>query len=204
MAKETLRRLVAFLFIVPFAVCPIRAEDEKGHPCIVLVGISKYAEEQILPRLNAEADAKALYDLVTDKDYLGIHPNHVRLLLGTKDPKRNSETATHENILKALKWAAASAGADDLVIIGMVMQGAPLGERSCYFATDSTFKERAKNALGAGEIESALDKLKSQKFCAFLDVNFKGFNPGKDPAPEANLTNFYREFLHSPKEDHAP
>ncbi|HEV3202932.1 MAG TPA: S41 family peptidase [Gemmataceae bacterium] len=204
MAKVILRGWVGFLVIALVALCPVRAEEQKGHPCVVLVGISKYADEQILPRPYAEADIKALYDLLTNNDYLGIAPQHVRLLLGTKDPERPSELATHENILKALKWAAASAGKEDLVIVSLAMQGAPLGERSCYLATDSTFKDRAKNSLAAGEIESALDKIQSQKFCAFLDVNFKGFDPGKDPAPEANLSNFYREFLHSPKEDVTP
>src|SRR5262249_38057243 len=123
MAKVILRGGVGFLVIALVALCPVRAEEAKGHPCVVLVGISKYADEQILPRPYAEADIKALYDLLTNKDYLGIAPQHVRLFLGTKDPKRPSELATHENILKALKWAAASAGREDLVIVSLAMQG---------------------------------------------------------------------------------
>src|SRR5262249_31512599 len=91
---------------------------------------------------------------------------------------------------------------DDLVIFAFIGEGAPLGERSCYFASDSTFKDRAKDAVAAADIEHALDKLKSQRFAAFIDVNFKGFDIGKEPVPDPNLGGFYREFLG--KEDAVP
>lgn len=173
------------------------AEERDQQPYIVLVGINKYADPVIKPRPNAEADAQALYDLFTSKGHMGVSSDHVRLLLGTEDAKRKSETATHANILKAVQWAATQARRDDLVIIGFFGQGAPLGERSCYFATDSTFKDRGKNAVAAAEIEEKLKGLKSQRLCVFLDVNFKGFDLGnsKEPAPDANITNFYKEFL---------
>jgi C-terminal peptidase prc len=200
MTKVTLTGFVGSLVLALF-VSPGHAEETKSHPCVVLVGISKYADEQILPRPHAEADVKALYDLFRSQDYLGFPAENVRLLLGKKDSSRPSELATQQNILSALRWAATSAGTDDLVIIAFVCQGAPLGERACYFATDSTFKDRAKNAVAAGDIETALEKLKSRRFCGFLDVNFKGFKPGKDKVPEANVVNFYREFLGTPKED---
>jgi C-terminal peptidase prc len=204
MTKVTLSALWGSLVLALVAVVPVRAEETQTHPCVVLVGISKYADEQILPRPHAEDDVKALYDLFSDKDRLGVAPQNIRLLLGSADPARPHEIATHENILKALQWAASGAGTEDLVIIAVVAQGAPLGDTSCYFATDSTFKDRGKNAVGASEIATALDKLKSRKFCAFLDVNFKGFKAEKGKSPEANEQNFYREFLGKGKEDAGP
>jgi C-terminal peptidase prc len=201
MTKVKLTGLVGILVLVLTASWPAQAKEEKTHPCIVLVGIDQYADAQILPRAHAEADVKALYDLFTDKDYLGIAPENVRLLLGKDDPKRKSQPATHQNILSAMRWAATNAGTDDLVILALIVQGAPLGERSCYFATDSSFKDRAKNAVAASEIETALEKLRSRKFCALLDVNFNGFKLGKKSGTEANLPNFYKEFLGNPKED---
>src|SRR5262249_34957935 len=119
---------------------------------------------------------------------------NVRLLLGKADEKRKSELATHDNIIKAFKWAA-NAQRDDPVFVGMFLQGAPKGERACYFATDSTFKDRAKNGVAAADIEQELDKMKSQRFCAFLDVDFKGFDAGKEKVPDVNLPNMYKEFL---------
>jgi carboxyl-terminal processing protease len=174
---------------------PGTGDENIAQPYVVLVGISNYADKQILPRPTAEADARAFYDLFVSKGHLAVDAEHIRLLLGTPDKERHSEQATRANILKALAWASKNARKEDLVIVGLFMQGAPVGERACYFATDSTFKNRAKDAIASGDIGHALDKLKSRKFVAFLDVNFLGFNSGKEPAPDANLANFYREFL---------
>jgi hypothetical protein len=41
----------------------VRAAEEEVQPYVVLVGIDKYADKQIVPRKTAEADAKALRPL---------------------------------------------------------------------------------------------------------------------------------------------
>src|SRR5438067_2274606 len=108
--------LIGALLGSAVAVPAARAADEHPKAYIVLVGVDEYADPQIKPRKHAEADAKALYDLFTNKDHLDADPQHVKLLLGKKDEKRPSEVATKENILKALHTAFTSAGKDDLVI----------------------------------------------------------------------------------------
>src|SRR5262245_16766019 len=130
--------------LVGGVAAPARAGDEPAQPYIVLVGIDKYADQQIIARTTAENDAKALYDVFTSKDNLGVDAKHVKLLLGSGDEKRGAETATKANILKALTWLSKSAGKNDLAIFAFFGQGAPLSDRACYFGTDSTFKNRAK------------------------------------------------------------
>jgi len=193
---------------IPF---PIQAAEEAkaGHAYVVLVGIADYADKQIKPRSHAVEDVQALYDLFTNKNYLGADKDNVRLLLGgAEDQKRNAQPATKANILQALKWMN-QAKADDLVIFTFIGQGGTLGEkgdRLCYFPSDSTVKDRNKNALAAAEISQELDKLKSHRFCAFLDVDFKGFTPGQGQAAEPRLDEaFFREFLGDDgSEDHLP
>jgi len=200
MARAMWTGLCASLVMALALAWPARALAEpQSQPYVVLVGISHYADKQIQPRPHAEADAKALYDLFTDKGHLGADADHMRLLLGTPNAKRHSEPATHENILKALRWVASNARRSDLVIFAFIGEGAPLGERHCYLASDSTFKDRAKNSVGATDIEAALEKLKSHRLCVFLDANFKGFDSGKEAAPDLNVTNFYKfsEYLGS-------
>jgi C-terminal processing protease CtpA/Prc len=178
-----------------------KADDALAkHAYIVLVGISKYADPQIVSRAHPEDDIKSYYDLFTDKRYLGVDQDHIRLLLGSSDSQRSSQPATHENILKALQWAVSKANKEDMVIFAFSGEGAPSADRACYFASDSTFKDRAKNALAAAEIESALEKVKSDRFCAFVDVNFKGFSVPKESAPDMNVQRFYREFLGESKD----
>ncbi len=204
MSNAKLTAVLASVLLLFAAACRTSASEPASQPYVVLVGIANYADEQILKRPHAEADAKALYDLFTNPGYLGVDAKHIRLLLGSPDSKRSSEPATHQNIIQAVQWAATNAGRNDLVLFAFFGQGAPLGERSCYFASDSTFKDRTKNAVAAADIEHALEKLKSHRFCAFLDVNFKGFNSGKEAAPDANLVNYYREFLGGDKDEDHP
>jgi len=209
--------LTAALFVA--LACPtlqnrLRAAEESSRkpsrPHIVLIGISDYADKQIKPRPHAEDDIKALYDLLTSRDHLGAEPKNVRLLLGKEDGKRNSKPATRENILDAVKWLATDAKRDDLVLFAFIGQGCSLGERgerTCYFASDSTLKGREKNAVAAADLAPEFDKLKSRHLAVFLDLNFKGFDAGKDTSiPEASLGEVpYKEFLGDDKtEDHNP
>jgi C-terminal peptidase prc len=202
MTRVKLFGLSATILALAAIVVPVRAAEEakSAKAYVVLVGVSTYADKQIKPRPRAEEDVKALYDLFTAKEYLGGGKSEVRLLIGgDADAKRNSQPATKENILKAVKWLDTEAKPEDLVIFTFIGQGGTLGEkgdRLCYFASDSTVKDRDKNAVAAAEIGQELDKLKSQHFCAFLDVNFKGFTLEKGSAPEAVLGDTpFREFL---------
>lgn len=199
---RTLRSCVGTILVLFVAAAvPVRGAEEKPQPYIVLVGIDNYADTQIKARTHAEADAKAFYDLFSSRDFLGADAGHIKLLLGKPDEKRNSEPATHDNILKAVRWLSSKAGKDDVAIFAFFGEGAPIGERVCYFGSDSTYADRAKNAISAADFEQEFEKLKSKKFCAFVDVNFKGFDAGKQPTPEINLANLYKEYLGKEKED---
>ncbi|HXG11193.1 MAG TPA: S41 family peptidase [Gemmataceae bacterium] len=203
MFRSRIAGLLASLVMMMAAVVPARAAEEARppQPYVLLIGISEYADKDIKPRPHAEDDVKALYDLFTNKDYLGVDKDHIRLLLGKPDPNRPSQPATRANILKAIHWLATEPGINDLTILAFIGQGAAYGERSDrigYLAVDSTVKDRAKNAVAAVDIGHELDKLKSQRFVAFIDVNFKGYTIGNEPAPEPSLGQTpYKEFLGS-------
>jgi C-terminal peptidase prc len=184
---------------------------KKPRTFAIIVGISEYADKQIKPRPHAEADAKALYDLVTDAKYLGIPAEDARLLLGKEDDKRGGKKATRAAFLDALKWVAKEACPTDMVLLAFIGQGGPVGEtgdRRCYFLADSTFKNRNKDAVAAEEIYDILKKQKSQKFCSFIDIDFKGFKDEGSAHAIAEPTLGkapYREFLGDDgSDDHLP
>jgi carboxyl-terminal processing protease len=196
MSKALLKGLFAVAAVAALFLSQARAADDtKSQTYVVVVGIDQYKDAQILPRKHAEADAQMLFDVFTDPGYLGVDADRVRLLLGKDDPQRKSQPATKENILKSLNWLVDNANKDDLVLFVYLGEGGAVGERTCYFTVDSTFKDRAKTALNAGDIENVLDKLKCHHFCAFVDVNFHGFNPGKEKVADPDLAKFYRELL---------
>src|SRR5215468_5700821 len=106
---------VAVLLLAP-ALSHAAADDQPGNPYVVIVGIDKTGDPQILPRKHAESDAQTFYDLFINKDNLDADPKNVKLLLGSADPKRPHQIATKENIIDALRWLEKSAGKDDLVL----------------------------------------------------------------------------------------
>jgi C-terminal peptidase prc len=115
--------------------------------------------------------------------------------------------ATKENILAALKNAVQKAGEEDRIYFAFFGEGASVsGDRRCYFAADSTVKDRDKDAIAATEIEEVIKTLKSKRFVAFVDVDFKGIKNPPPGTPEPTLgANPYQEFLGDDEsEDHAP
>jgi C-terminal peptidase prc len=175
------------LLLGAFGAPQLHADELIGRPLIVAVGIDKYQDKQIKPRKHAEADAKALVDLFLSKEHLGADKDNVKLLLGAN--------ATRKNILDALHWLEKSAKKDDLVLFAYFGEGAPLGERSCYFAVDSTYVNRAKDAVASSEIQPIVANIHTERFVALIDVGFMGFDPGKEKAPEPSASNFYREYV---------
>lgn len=192
------RQLVLMLVVIALlsSAAAVRAAEGVGKAYVLVVGINNFADEQIVPRKHAEEDAKALYDLFVSKDHLGAEAANVKLLLGTPDKNRSSEPATRDNLLNAIRWMGKTPGKDDLVIFAYFGQGAPLGERVCFFAADSTFKNRFKDSVASGDLEHAIDELKTERFLAFLDINFLGFKlKASEPIPDASPGDLFRVFL---------
>ncbi len=204
------RLLNPFLFgvsLLTLLTSTMLADTEKKQPpqtFMVIVGVGEFSDPQIKPRPTAVADAQALYDLFTNKDYLGLDADHIQLLISGKDEKRKAQTATRENVLKAIDQVVTRASKDDTILIAMIGQGASSGERPCFFCTDSTFKDRGKNALSAGAIEDEFKKCKARQVLALLDVNFKGFDPGKETVIEPNLLDMVRVFLGTKEKEETP
>jgi carboxyl-terminal processing protease len=179
------------------------AEEATPKTYVVVAGVSDYSDPQIKTRRNAETDAQALYDVLTDQKYQGTAAADAHLLLGKNDDKRHSEAATKDNILKAIKAVCEKAQKDDLVVIALIGQGAPVGDRTAFLASDSTFKDRAKNGVRSAEIEAIVEKAKTEKLCAIIDVNMRGYET-KEDVPEANVIDMLRVFVgKEDKEEHA-
>jgi C-terminal peptidase prc len=192
-----------------FFATPCRAveplNDTPAKTYAVLVGVTKYTDPEILPRKNAEADAQALYDLLTDKTYLGADPENVKLLLGSTDEKRHATPAIKTNIVNAVREVAGKAAKDDLVVIALIGDGAELGDKTCFLAEDSTYKDRAQNAVSSQELEAAIKALKSQRLCAIMDVDYKNIDHGGKNVAEANINflDLVRVFVgNEDKEEH--
>lgn len=169
---------------------PAKADDapkpSKGA-YVLIIGVSDTADPTIQPRPTADADAKALFDLLADKQYLDAAPERIKLLTSKEDEKRKGQKATRENVIKALHEAVDATGKDDLLLIAWFGRGASAGDRTCLFAADTTFKERAKTGVLGGDLEAELKVAKSQRVLVMMDVHFKGYDAGKETVVEPGL-----------------
>lgn len=174
-----------------------------GTTHAVIVGVGQFADAKIQPRKFAEADAQALYDVLTNKDRLGAPAENVRLFLSKEDDQRHAKPATKDNILAAVKDVVAKAAKDDLVIVAIFGRGAMLADRTCVFTADATVKDRAKSALATADLEQELATFKGDKLVAFIDVNYKGIDPGEEKLLEPSPLDLLRVFIGSEdKEEH--
>lgn len=194
------RFVVAVLLSAALWAPVIRAEEpavkpSQGHYA-VLIGVGEFADPAIKPRPSAVADARAMYDFVTDRKHIGIPADRVALLITSPDAKRKSQLPQKQLILKAIQEAIEKTGKDDMLLIGFFGRGAPIGfDKVAFFAADSTVAERAKNAIAGEELSNIMKRVKSQRLLVLTDLAFKGFDAGKETLAEPNtyaiLSAFY-------------
>lgn len=173
-----------------------RADDPAARqpvPYVLVVGAGEFKDKAIQPRPSADADATALYDLLTDPKHLAVPAGRAKLLLSNPDAQRNAEVATHDAVVKAVEQAVARTAKDDLLLVAFFGRGAAVGEKTCLFTPETVFKDRAKSAVVSGDLEPIFRKVKGQRVLMLLDVAFKGFDPGTEKVPEANADyDFYK------------
>lgn len=136
-------------------------------------------------------------------EYRGMPAGNMHLFLGKEDVARKAQPATKEKILAGVKEVVANAAKDNLVIIAFFGRGRFPADRTCFFTSDSTIKDRAQNALATADLEQEFQSFKGDNCVAFIDVNYKGIDPGKEKLLEPNPLDFVRVFVGSEdKEEH--
>ncbi|MBA4191745.1 MAG: hypothetical protein C0467_27510 [Planctomycetaceae bacterium] len=167
------------------AADPADPSNGPGKPYLVAIGVGEFKDKAIHARPTADADAKALYKLLTDKAVLGIAPDRAKLL--------TSSDASRESIVKAIETAVESTEKNDLLIIAFFGRGSSVGDKPCFLTPESVFKERAKTSLTPNELEPAFKKIKGQKLLLLMDVAYKGgFDAGDEKVLEPNVAPYIK------------
>ncbi len=183
--------LLTLMFTFSFGPTPARADEpaKPSSPYIVVVGVGAFDDKSIEPRPDADADAQALYGVLTDPKYLGVPAERAKLLLSKADGK--AEKATHDAIVAAIDDAASKTEKDDTIVLAFFGRGASANDKTCFFTPETVLKERAKTGLVFGtDLEAAFKKLKGQNVLLLMDVHYKGFKPAEgDKIAEPNLTD---------------
>ena len=164
---------------------PAAGAAKSQGPYVVIVGVGEFKDAAIKPRPTADADAKALYALLTDPKVLGVPADRAKLLL--------SADATRDAVVKAVDAAAAATGPDDLLLVAFFGRGTSAGDKPCFLTADSTIKDRAKTALLVTDLEPAFKKVKGQNVVFMMDVQYKGgIDAGTEKIVEPSVSDYVK------------
>lgn len=163
---------------------PTDPSNGPGKPYLVAIGVGDFKDKAIHARPTADADAKALYKLLTDKAVLGVTPDRAKLL--------TSDNASRDSIIKAIEAAVEATEKNDLLIIAFFGRGSSVADKPCFFTPESVFKDRAKTSLTPNELEPAFKKIKGQKLLLLMDVAYKGFDAGEEKVVEPSVAPYIK------------
>jgi uncharacterized caspase-like protein len=161
--RETAYRVQASAETAPALTAPA---FDRGYA--LLIGIGAYRHLRRLSK--STSDARALYDLLTDRVYAGYPRSHVRLLL--------DHEATKGAINDALDRLARDVSADDTVVIFFSGHGAQRiggfepGEYLCPVEAD--WYDLRSTAISTDEFTAALRALGAGRVAVFLDACHSG------------------------------
>jgi len=136
----------------------LAAAEPQRHA--VVIGISDYADQAIPDLRYAEADAKAVYDTLTDPKVGRFDKKNVSLLLG--------KAATPVAVGAAL-GNLRTAGPDDLVVIFYAGHGARQGDEALWIMQNAVLKALVATSLTNTDIHRQLARIPSQRVVVLLD-----------------------------------
>jgi hypothetical protein len=165
-----------------------------GDRWALLVGVNKYDDPEVNTLRYAVADAKALYNLLTDPDRGRFSPDKVKLL--TSDATDKRARPTKANILWALKeWLARNVKAEDTVLIFFSGHGYVDGDRKYLLPIDTDTFYVPAYAIDNREFIEGIDKLKAEKIITLLDsCHSGGVSRAGKGVGDVLSDDFYQEF----------
>ena len=148
----------------------------------VVIGINDYADPAIPDLKYAEADARAVYDTLTDPAVGSFPKDNVKLLLGAD--------ATNDKIREAL---ASLRGVDkeDLVVVFYSGHGAKSGDEAFWVTQQAKAKLLDATALANSDINKLLAKVPSQRLVILLDCCYAASTVKKSLDDPAKLFGGY-------------
>ncbi|MBN1561627.1 PEGA domain-containing protein [candidate division KSB1 bacterium] len=147
----------------------------------VIIGIDKYKDARIPNLQFANADARGIYDILTDSELGRIHPDNVILLLDEEASQVNIRTAISHEIPRR-------ADAKDMVIIYYAGHGAPLidpkspspdGMEKYLIPADANLDTLRATAISMGDIQRFFAWIESNQIVFFIDSCYSGEAGGR-------------------------
>ena len=155
----------------------LQSKLAEGKRYALIIGIGRYRDRRIPPLRYTVADARAMYDVLTDPRHGRFPKGNVRLLL--------DERATLVNIRKGLNWLVRESGEDDTVVVYYSGHGAPEGGETFWVSYDADIDDIASTAVENRYITGRLERIKAKRLASFLDSCYSAAIVEKRDAPKA-------------------
>jgi formylglycine-generating enzyme required for sulfatase activity len=148
--------------LAPIILPRIGSGESGPKKWAVIIGVGKYQDARIPALRFAAADARALYKVLTHRQYGAFPKSNVKLLI--------DGDATVRSIKGAIgTWLKRKAGKDDLVVVYFAGHGAPEGEKTYWVTNDASIDDLYSTALSNDEVVDMLSRVPSKKIVTFLD-----------------------------------
>jgi formylglycine-generating enzyme required for sulfatase activity len=141
---------------------PIKAIDHIGERRYALViGVNDYADKNIPDLTTAEADAKALFAVLTDPEAGGIDKKNATLLVG--------EDATTRNIKRHLADLR-KVPVESTVFIYFSGHGAKEADEAFWVSQDAEIDALAASGVADRDVRAFLERIPSQRVIVMIDA----------------------------------
>ncbi len=128
----------------------------------VVIGIGNYQDRKIPSLRYTVADARAMYEVLTDPRYGFLTPANVRLLIDREASTRNIRTLFDT-------WLKDKVRAKDAVIIYFAGHGAPEAGRTYWVTHDADIENLYGTAISNDSLSEMLNGIASKTVIVFLD-----------------------------------
>ncbi|MFQ5769192.1 MAG: caspase family protein [bacterium] len=159
----------------------INTKNFRQNAYAVVIGIDKYQDVKI-PNLGlACADAKGIYQVLTDSDLGRISPENIILLLDEKATQRNIRSAIGTKIPRR-------AGANDMIFIYFAGHGAPVidpksgssdGMEKYLIPADAERDDLRATGISMDEIQKFFGWIECKQVFFFIDSCYSGEAGGR-------------------------
>ncbi|MFP6871599.1 MAG: caspase family protein, partial [Nitrospinota bacterium] len=160
-------------------VLPARVQKQmaRGERYALIIGIGKYGDKRI-PRLDyTSADARAMYEVLTDPRHGRFLKKNVQLLL--------DEKATAKEIRRAFTRIRRRARPQDMVLIFYSGHGAPEEGSTYWVPYDADIDDLDSTAVSNNYITRQLGRIRAKRLITFLDSCYSASIVEKKDKPKA-------------------
>ena len=179
----------AFAQTKTIGVLPARIQKNlaRGTRYALVIGVGKY-QDPAIPRLAyTAADARAMYNVLTDPRHGRFSKENVKLLL--------DEEATAMNIRRGFTWIRRRARPEDMVVVYYSGHGAPEEGSTYWVPHNADINDLEATAVGNAYITRQLGKIRAKRLITFLDSCYSAAIVKKEDRPKALFNqDFFAKF----------